>query len=277
MMILPGLRRLLPVATLCLASILLTGCEPVPKPLDIKTFAGIDFVWIPEGTFQMGCPTAPDDLAARFGGVRAWYFESEQPVHAINITKGFWLSQSEITQDQWKSIMDGANPSEYQGDELPVDSITWTEAQDFVARLSSGKDGTFRLPTEAEWEYACRAGTTADYSFGSDNPSQLKDHAWFWDNSDYKTHAPMGKRPNNWGVYDMTGNVFEWCQDYYSETYYSESPGDDPQGPAEGKYRVRRGGAFAREDFKCRSPFRTWNGPENRLSDTGLRIVRNAD
>jgi len=244
------------------------GC-PGADPTQAE-FAGIQFVRIPAGTFLMGSDKTAEELSEIYGD-RVFYFQSEQPQHEVTISQGFWLGKFEVTQAQWRAVM-GGNPSYDVGDNLPVEQVSWNECLEFIERLNALGEGVFRLPTEAEWEYACRAGTTTEFSFG-DDLDLLDAYCWYFTNSGYRTHPVGGKSPNPWGLYDMHGNVFEWCKDWYGSEYYAAAPPLDPQGPDDGKYRVRRGGTFARTDSFCRSAFRFWNGPNDHLSNTGLRLV----
>ncbi len=251
----------------------LRSCAP-ENPDPEATFAGIEFVRIDAGTFFMGSTKTAEELSAIYGD-RVFYFESEQPRHEVTLSKAFWMGRYEVTQAQWNALME-SNPSAYPGDDRPVDQVTWDECQVFIERLNQLGEGVFRLPTEAEWEYACRAGTDTEFSYG-DDLALLPDYCWFWDNSGYQTHPVGLKLPNAWGLYDMHGNVFEWCQDWYDETYYESSPELDPQGPEEGRYKVRRGGTYGRVGSFCRSAFRFWNRPDYRTSTVGLRLVREMD
>ena len=154
----------------------------------------------------------------------------------------------EVTQEQYERVM-GKNPSRFKGPQLPVERVSWKAAVSFCTKLSAFPEEqaagrTYRLPTEAEWEYACRAGSTTDFCFG-DAEWGLDDYAWYEDNSDHRTHPVGQKRPNAWGLYDMHGNVWEWCADWHDEAYYEASPVDDPQGPATGVDRVGRGGSWS--------------------------------
>ena len=181
---------------------------------------GIEFVLIPAGTFMMGIDEDPENPLL--------YFE-ETPRHKVTITKPFYLGKYEVTQEQWKAVM-GTSPSGFQGAANPVEQVSWDDIQVFIARLNhhEGHD-RYRLPTEAEWEYAARAGSTGAYSFGDDE-GKLGRYAWYGKNSDGRTHPVGQKEPNAWGLYDMHGNVLEWVQDLYG--YYSKSPAVDPKGPA---------------------------------------------
>lgn len=251
------------------------GCQNIPPPSE-ATFADIDFVWIVPGTFTMGSPKSPEELVDIYGD-RIYYFESEVPQHEVTLTGGFWMGKFEVTQGQWKAVM-GVDPPYYRGDDYPVEGVTWFQCIEFIDELNTMGEGTFRLPTEAEWEYACRAGTTTDFYFG-DNPDDLDTYCWYYANSpDYQPEAVGTKPPNPWGLYDMHGNVWEWCQDWYGREYYAESPQTDPMGPEEGDFKVRRGGSSsARSKSFCRSPFRYWNRPDGVATTVGMRVVRNPD
>jgi formylglycine-generating enzyme required for sulfatase activity len=170
----------------------------------------------------------------------------EKPQHRVRITKPFYLGKYLVTQEQWEAVM-GNNPSHFKGPKNPVEQVSWDDCQQFLrqAQREVGvRGGKFQLPTEAQWEYACRAGSTTRYCFGDDE-SGLGEYAWYDKNSGNKTHPVGEKKPNAWGLYDMHGNVWEWCQDWYDGGYYANSPTDDPTGP--GSNRVLRGGSwFAR-------------------------------
>jgi formylglycine-generating enzyme required for sulfatase activity len=172
----------------------------------------------------------------------------------------------------------GKNPSTFKAPESPADGISWDEAGEFCKMLSQKARKTVRLPTEAEWEYACRAGTKTAYSFGND-AGKLGDYAWFDRNSDKKTHAVGQKKPNPWGLYDMHGNVWEWCSDWYADSYLPAGQAGakgktvDPHGPDSGKERVQRGGAWTHNPKGCRSANRDRNDPTRRAQDMGFRVV----
>jgi formylglycine-generating enzyme required for sulfatase activity len=167
----------------------------------------------------------------------------------------------------------GNNPSKFKGRDNPVEMVSWDDAQDFIRRLNQ-KEGhsLYRLPTEAEWEYAARAGSTSTYFFG-DNKSQLGDYAWYGDNSGQETHPVGQKRPNAWGLYDMIGNVWEWNQDWFGETYYANSPSADPTGPSSGAARVFRGCSWFNVARACRSAYRNWDEPAFRNEILGFRLA----
>ena len=216
------------------------------------------FVRIPAGEFMMGS----NDAAS-----------SARPVHNVRISQPFYLGKYEVTQGQWEAVM-GSNPSNHTGDlNRPVERVTWHDVQEFIGKLNEKERGrTYRLPTEAEWEYACRAGTTTAYSFG-DDPSQLGEYAWYGDNTGGTTH-PVGQlKPNAWGLYDMHGNVFEWVQDWYGLDSYKQSPDTDPQGPSTGDRRVRRGGFFGFNQWGVRCAFRDRYDPLGRNDNLGFRVV----
>jgi formylglycine-generating enzyme required for sulfatase activity len=227
-----------------------------PTTGNVETFNGIDFVYIPPGSFNMGSEN---------GG------QNERPVHRVNITKGFWLSKYEITQTQWESVMH-TNPSHYLGSDLPVDSVTWLEVQEFVQSIN---DSIYRLPTEAEWEYACRAGSKTEYYWGDDT-TNINNYCWWWENGDEKSHPVGLKIPNSWGLYDMIGNVWEWCYDWFNNDYYAISPEDDPQGPSDSDLRVTRGVSFFAdsETMDCRSAVRCHDKPDARFPNLGFRLLR---
>ena len=203
--------------------------------VDLGAGVTIELVWIPPGEFIMG---SPDSEPNRDG--------DEGPQHKVRITKGFWMGKYQVTQRQWEAVMQ-ENPSHHQGEDNPVDTVYWKACQKFLRKASQITGGRFRLPTEAEWEYACRAGSTTAYCFG-DALSLMDDYTWHPGNSEGKTHPVGQKKPNAWGLYDMHGNVWEWCEDVYdSEFYYkARAQRDDPRNMRKGKEEVRvlRGGSF---------------------------------
>ena len=189
--------------------------------------------------------------------------DDERPVHTVRISKPFYLGIHEVTQGQWETVM-GNNPSQFKGDaNRPVETVSWEEVQKFIDKLNTREGGTkYRLPTEAEWEYAARAGSTTAYSFGDDS-SQLGKYAWCGDNAGNTTY-PVGKlQPNAWGLYDMHGNVWEWVQDWYGK--YAAETVTDPQGPASGSARVIRGGSWSNGAGNCRSAYRYRGAPGSRV------------
>ena len=202
-------------------------------------FEQSDFVYIEAGSFTMG---SVDSMA----------YPDEQPTHEVTITRPFYLGKTEVTQAQWEAIM-GSNPSNFKGSDRPVDGIGWHDIQEFLKILNEVYDcaSCFRLPTEAEWEYAARAGTTSGIT-----PVHLSEYAWFADNAAYSTHPVGQKKPNAWGLYDMQGNVYEWVQDRYS--MYDQEPEIDPLGPAEGPAFVLRGGSWTDAQRELRVTYRDY-------------------
>lgn len=187
----------------------------------------LEFVLIRPGSFMMGC--SPRDPEC---------YSEEKPSHQVEISLPFELGKFQITQSQYESVM-GNNPSYFQGPNHPVDGVSWDDAQKFCDNLNARNDGyRYRLATEAEWEYAARAGDT------SPRYGLLNEVAWYHDNSEGSTHPVGLKKPNAFGLYDTLGNVWEWVQDRYAADYYSHSPGRDPQGPSSGEFRVARGGSW---------------------------------
>jgi formylglycine-generating enzyme required for sulfatase activity len=220
---------------------------------------GMQFALIPAGKFQMGSTSGDED---------------EHPVHTVLISTPFYLGIHEVTQGQWEAVM-GNNPSQFRGDaNRPVEKVTWEEVQQFIDKLNTREGGThYRLPTEAEWEYAARAGSTTAYSFGED-PYQLGKHAWYSENAGAQTHPVGTLQPNAWGMYDMHGNVSEWVQDWFS--LYSAEPVRDPQGPASGSIRVYRGGSWSHDARSCRSAYRFAYEPDYSFDYSGFRLLRTA-
>ena len=235
----------------------------------------LEMVLVPAGTFTMG---SPDDEQYRDS--------DEGPQHEVTITQPFYLGKYEVTQAQWRVVM-GSNPStdsseasDYGtrgvGDDYPVYYVSWNDCQTFIENLNAMGQGTFRLPTEAEWEYACRAGTTTRYYWGDDpSYSEIDNYAWYsGNNSPNGTKVVGQKLPNAWGLFDMSGNLWEWCNDRYSSSYYSNSPATDPQGPTSGSYRVARGGNWSSYARYCRSAFRSYDSPVYRYNYIGVRLLR---
>ena len=262
----------------------LAGCDGEKKPAEpvattpvIKTACGMEMLPIAPGEFTMGLSDRPIDA---------------KPAHVVKLD-GFLMDRTEVTQAAYEKVM-GANPSRQKGPNNPVEQVTWTAAVKFCNARSMQEglvpcydpatwqcnfDATgYRLPTEAEWEYACRAGTTNQYYFGTGG-EDLKSHAWFEGNSQAKPRPVAHWPANPWGLLDMAGNVSEWCNDFYSPKYYKNSPRDNPRGPAEGEKRVLRGGAWSSNAENCTSWAR--NCDEAGLTDVcltmdsdGFRCVR---
>jgi formylglycine-generating enzyme required for sulfatase activity len=193
----------------------------------------------------------------------------EKPVRQVTINYSFYMGKYEVTQAQWQTVM-GDNPSNFKDcGNCPVEQVSWDDAQKFIQGLNRVNDGyTYRLPTEAEWEYACRAGTTGDYA------GTLGEMAWYSENSGSKTHTVGGKQPNAWGLADMHGNVWEWCQDWYHETYYgAPTDGSAWLSGGEQKYRVVRGGSWSGLASRTSFASRGHNKPDLRNLNDGFRVV----
>ncbi|MEQ9730187.1 MAG: SUMF1/EgtB/PvdO family nonheme iron enzyme [Candidatus Methanoperedens sp.] len=233
---------------------------------------GMEFVLIPAGEFDMGSPESEKD---RDG--------NEGPVHHVKISKAFYMGKYEVTQKQWREVM-GNDPSNFKGDNLPVESVSWNDVQEFIKKLNE-KEGTnrYRLPSEAEWEYAGRAGTTTRYSFGDDE-SKLGEYAWYAMNSGSRTHEVGQRKSNPWGLYDMHGNVWEWVQDIYHNSY-NGAPTDGSAWEGDGSDRVLRGGCWYDLASYLRSAHRGGLVPDDlhrgglalggRYGDVGFRLLRN--
>ena len=196
-------------------------------------------------------------------------FDADKPAHRVTLTNDYYIGKYEVTQALWKAVM-GNNPSNFKGDNLPVEQVSWYDCQDFLSKLNRITGKTFRLPTEAEWEYAARGGNKSrGYQYSGSN--NTLDVAWFRDNSGSNTHAVGTKQPNELGIYDMSGNVREWCQDWKGE--YSSSSQVNPTGANSGSDRVFRGGSWSGEARYCRSSYRLYYTPDYSNYSLGLRLV----
>ena len=200
----------------------------------------------------------------------------EYPRHAVHITKPFYMGRYEVTQGQWLAVMGYNHPSNFVSADRPVDEVSYNDVQRFLIRLNELEKGSlYRLPTEAEWEYAARAGSDAAYCFGDDGKGELlSQYAWFEQNSNLQSHPVGSLLPNSWGLYDMHGNVAEWVSDWYDKNYYSTSPQEDPMGPLTGTKRVVRGGSWIHQAYSCRSAFRGYFSVDYTDSDFGFRVVK---
>ena len=189
----------------------------------------------------------------------------------MKISKPFWLGKTELTQAQWEAVM-GSNPSKFKGKpQNPVEQVNWEDCQGFLQKLTAKVKKMFRLPTEAEWEYACRAGSPSQFYFG-DSQAELLHYAWFNANSGRSTHPVAQGKPNGWGLHDMAGNVWEWCEDWYAP--YDKAPQVDPKGPQGSGLRVLRGGSWYYVPGYCRSAFRYGYFPRVRIHYLGFRLSR---
>ena len=195
-------------------------------------------------------------------------FSNEEPTHQVMLSS-YYIGETEVTQELWQAVM-GYNPSCFKGDNLPVEYVSWDDCQAFISRLNSLTGKRFRLPTEAEWEFAARGGNQSRHTQYSGS-SRVDDVAWCYDNSDYKTHPVKTKQPNELGLYDMTGNVWEWCQDWYGN--YSSYAQTNPTGAGSGSYRVQRGGSWRFSPRDCRSSRRSSSSPGKSNDNIGLRLV----
>jgi formylglycine-generating enzyme required for sulfatase activity len=253
------------VALAVVTSASLTGCSKADggdagravktKTITLPGGMPMEMVWCPPGTFMMGSP-ASEILYDRA--------KEDEVQHQVTLTKGFWMAKTEVTQEQWISVM-GYNPSLHKSEKLPVEQVSWEDCMEFCQK--TGLD----LPTEAEWEYACRAGTAGPYA----GNGTLEDMAWYSGNSELVTHTVGQKRPNAWGLYDMHGNVWEWCADWYDD--YPSDPETDPTGAGSGYNRVLRGGSYWHDASSCRSALRRRRYPDSRDGFNGFRPVARPD
>ena len=197
------------------------------------------------------------------------FSQRELPAHEVTLSKPFFPGKFEVTREQYQQVM-GANPSNFKGAKLPVEMVSWDDTQEFCKKVKEKTGQTVRLLTDAEWEFACRAGTTTTY-YSGDTEADLGRAAWYGANSKWTTHPVGQKEPNAWGLYDVHGNVWEWCQDWYGE--YAAGAATDPQGPATGISRVLRGGSWSFVPRGCRSAFRGNVQPGYRNLDVGFRSI----
>ena len=236
-------------------------------PKNFTNSIGMKFVWIPPGAFTMGSSKEEKGRQP---------FKPDETPHKVTLTKGFYMGVYTVTQEEWKTVM-GNNPSHFKGEKnLPVERVSWDDCQEFIQNLREKDKRPYRLPTEAEWEYCCRAGTTTPFHFGE---TISTDQANYNGNYIYgdgkkgvyrKKTTPVGSFPANaWGLYDMHGNVWQWCQDWYGD--YPQKDVVDPQGGEKGQFRVHRGGSWLY--YPCRSAYRGWNEPDYRGGIfCGLRV-----
>jgi len=277
-----------------------TWAEKLDLPAQTTNSIGMKLVLIPPGEFEMGSSRAEIDRLlqeARARGLSRGYVSRlphEGPVHRVKITKPFYLGACEVTQGEYRRVV-GVNPSHFSAQGVgkvdvagrdtsgfPVECVSWEAAQGFCRELSGlpeerAAGRAYRLPTEAEWEYACRAGSTTRFAFG-DDAADLEDHAWVSGNAAGITHRVGGKEPNDWGLYDVHGSVLEWCEDWFGKDYYEWSPAEDPRGPAGAEFRVLRGGSWVSPDVEStRSACRDYFAPHFRARYIGFRVVCEID
>ena len=225
---------------------------------DLGNGISLEMIAIPGGSFQMGSED----------------FADTKPVHRVKLSP-FHIGKFQVTQAQWQAVM-GNNPSYFRGDDLPVEQVSWNDAVEFCEKLSRQTGKEYHLPTEAQFEYACLAGSTGKYCFGDDE-SLLENYAWYSENSNGQTHPVGEKKPNNWDLHDMHGNVLEWCSDWYSGDYYAgldeKGEATNPQGSTNRAHRVLRGGSWFSYLSNARAVYRYFNLPANRDLDIGFRVV----
>ena len=228
-------------------SLRLTASEPL-----------FNMVFVKGGTFEMGSNEV---------------YSNEKPIHTVTLSD-FYIGATEVTQAQWEAIM-GNNPSHFKGDNLPVEKVSWDDIQTFLIKLNQQTGQTYRLPTEAEWEYAARGGVqSSNVSYQYAGSNTIGDLAWYKDNSGSTTHPVAQKQPNELGLYDMSGNVWEWCNDNYDANYYQNSAKKNPQGPSSVQYRLLRGGSWDFNTQLCRVAARVRDLPYGRSNYIGFRLVR---
>ncbi|MDR3217987.1 MAG: SUMF1/EgtB/PvdO family nonheme iron enzyme [Dysgonamonadaceae bacterium] len=219
---------------------------------------GIDMVYVAGGTFTMGCTAEQGNDC----------YDSEKPAHRVTLSD-FYIGKYEVTQAQWKAVMD-SNPSYFKGDNLPVERVSWNDVQAFIRKINTQTGKNYRLPTEAEWEYACRGGArSALYKYSGSNTAD--NVAWYTENSGGQMHPAGQKLPNELGIYDMSGNVREWCSDPYGA--YSSDSQTNPAGPSYGHGRVLRGGSLSSIEENVRVPYRYFNSPDFSYSNLGFRLA----
>lgn len=240
---------------------ILSENNTLSQQISSKTYTAngvsFDMMMVQAGTFTMGATSEMKDPC-----------DGEKPTHQVTLTNDYYIGKTEVNQALWKAVM-GNNPSEFKGDNLPVESVSWNDCQEFISKLNSMTGQNFRLPTEAEWEFAARGGNNSNhYQYSGSN--KLGDVAWYYGNSGNKTHAVATKQPNELGLYDMSGNVWEWCSDWYGN--YSSSSQTNPTGPSSGSFQMSRGGTWSCDARLCRSSFRR-DMPIGYSSDVGLRLV----
>ena len=233
-------------------------------PLVNQTFTvkGVNFemVAVEGGTFTMG---ATEEQGSDV-------YDDEKPTHQVTLSS-YYIGKTEVTQELWQAVM-GSNPSNFSGTNLPVERVSWDDCQEFITKLNALTGKTFRLPTEAEWEFAARGGTKSQ-GFTYSGSNTVDDVAWYFDTSSSTTQPVATKAPNELGIYDMSGNVYEWCNDWYSSSYYTSESQTNPTGPDSGSNRVWRGGSWAGDARACRVSNRSSKDPTYRGYWLGLRLA----
>ncbi len=231
------------------------AASPTLKVIDLSNDVKLEMILIPKGKFFMGSPDTEKGRGAN------------ELIHEVTISKSFFMGKFEVTQEQWQVVL-GENPSEIKGIKLPVTNVSWNDSLRFIKKLNEITKRSFRLPTEAEWEYACRGNTKTAYSFDAE---LLPSQANFF-GSDLAKPVPVGSyKPNALGLYDMHGNVWEWCNDWFAA--YSKNPAIDPQGPVNGEYRVLRGGSFVNRELSIRSAVRFLDTASYSFEFRGFRLA----
>ena len=226
------------------------------------TVNGVSFemIAVEGGTFTMGATSEQGSDA----------YDDEKPAHQVTLSS-YYIGKTEVTQELWQAVM-GSNPSKFSGTNLPVEKVSWEDCQSFVIKLNELTGKNFRLPTEAEWEYAARGGNKSNgFKFSGGN--NIAEVAWYSENGNKISHPVATKAPNELGIYDMSGNVWEWCSDWYSSSYYTSSSQTNPTGPNSGSYRVYRGGSWSGNARFCRVSHRDSNYPSYRFNYLGLRLA----
>ncbi len=241
---------------LVLSILLITGCAQYAKMPDDTIAILPELILIPAGKYSIGASERDMDAI---------------PVHSVYVDS-FYIGKYEVTQAEWVSVMQ-FNPSRFQRESHPVETVSWYDAEEYVKRLTELTGETYRLPTEAEWEIACRAGTTAEYHWGMDHLKK-EEYAWTSTNSSRQTHIVGRKKPNPLGIYDMYGNVAEWCSDWYHRDYYQISPTYNPKGPKKGGSKVIRGGSFVSGGGLTTCATRGNGNLSARVNRVGFRVVK---
>lgn len=251
------------LAALCFVQLELCAQSYQKDSLLFESFFrdSMEFVYVKGGTFKMGCTSEQG----------ADCYDREKPVHEVRVSS-FSIGKYEVTQGQWLAVM-GSNPRKFSGcSDCPVEKVSWNDVQDFIRKLNELTGKRYRLPREAEWEYAARGGNKSKgYKYAGSN--SLSSVGWYKDNSGRKTHKVGQKRANELGLYDMSGNVYEWCEDRYGENYYSKSPSSNPRGPSGAAYRVFRGGGWSTVAGRCRVSYRYASPPAYWDYRIGFRLV----